>query len=127
MRKIFLPGTVRNIRSQSYWIDTKGLSQPYGILSIVIIMVLVALLLSYIMITSCDDECSSRNNTVSTTKIISHRDLILTCHDPGSIFTLYELVANTCIQADGNFNAIDLNTPVGRAEKLTNLFSPLIT
>ena len=127
MGKTFLPGTVRNLISRSFRFDMKGLSQPYGILSIVIIMVIVALLLSYIMISSCDEDCSSRKSTVSTTKITNLRDLISKCQDPGSIFISFELEANDCIQIDGNSKAITLNASVGKAEKLPKPFNPPIT
>ena len=126
MGKTFLPGTVRNYLSQFFRFDTRGLSQSYGILSIVIIMILIALLLSYIMITSCDEDCRSRSNTVFNTKI-TNRDLTFACHDPGSIFILYELEANDGFHLDGNSTAIDLNALNGRAEKLPKPFIPLIT
>lgn len=127
MGKTFLPGIVRNILSQPLRLDTKALCHPYGVLTILAIMVLVALLLSYIMITYCNDNCTSGNHTFSTCEIKNYRDLTLTRHDPGSIFILYESKFNNVIHQDGNSTAIPLNAFIGRVEKLPKLLSPLIT
>jgi hypothetical protein len=125
MGKFFLPGIVRNILSQPLRLDTKGLCHPYGVITILTVMVLVALFLSYLMLTYCTDNCTSGNHTVSITEI-KHRDLAFTCQAPGSIYIPYESNSSYSTHAR-NTSTLLLGALTGTAEKMPKLLSPLIT
>lgn len=92
MGKNFLPGAIRSMLSQSSWLGTKGVCHSYGVLFILVSMVLASLLLSYLMLNSCNENCDTRQDIVELSKNKIHRDLTFSCPDPGSIFILNEKI-----------------------------------
>lgn len=127
MGKNFLPEVIRSMLSQSSWLDTKSLWHSYGVLFILASMVITSLLLSYFMLNSCNENCDTRQDIVelSTNKI--HRDLTLSCPDPGSIFILTENNFKSEFSFCGPMHFVQWRNAFERALYLPYHDFPLIT